>query len=88
MKDYDKIVGKNLKRIRLEIGLTQTEVAELFGKSLRTVQKYEAGEISLSVAALGYIAETLEADITEFFHFDENRCDATDKQFYFVELDR
>ena len=88
MIDYDKLVGNNLKRIRLEIGLTQSEVAELLDKNLRTVQKYEKGEISLSVSTLGYIAETLEADISEFFHFAEQRNDSTDKQFVFVQLDR
>ncbi|WP_313523796.1 helix-turn-helix domain-containing protein [Anaerotignum sp.] len=88
MINYDKVVGNHLKRIRLEIGLTQSEVAELLDKSLRTVQKYEKGEISISVSTLGYIAQTLETDICEFFQLEEQRHDGTDKQFLFVQLDR
>lgn len=88
MRDYDKIVGENLRKIRREIGLTQAELAELLDKSLRTVQKYEKGKISISVSLLGCIAQTLEADICEFFQLDEQRNDGTDKQFLFVQLDR
>ena len=43
MKNYDKIVGANLKAIRKEIGLTQVELVYFLDKALRTVQKYKSG---------------------------------------------
>lgn len=40
--------GKNLKEIRKELGLTQTELANLIGRtSMRTVQNWEGGRNSI-----------------------------------------
>ena len=37
-------IGLNIKKYRKEKGLTQTELADKLGKTLRTVQKYKSGE--------------------------------------------
>ena len=37
-------IGQRIKAVRLEKNLTQTQLAQLLGKSLRTVQSYESGE--------------------------------------------
>ena len=39
------ITGENIKRLRKKYNLTQTELANKIDRTLRTVQKYEAGEI-------------------------------------------
>ena len=46
--DYSAI-GKRIKILRKKKGYTQQELADILGKSLRTVQKYETGEIEVSI---------------------------------------
>lgn len=55
-----KEIGKRIKVLRLEHELTQTEFSKLIGKSLRTVQKYEKGEIEISISVANEIAQALE----------------------------
>ena len=37
-------VGSNIRNLRQEKSITQTELADKVNKSLRTIQKYETGE--------------------------------------------
>ena len=59
--DYPAI-GQRIKQLRKRKGLNQTELAQMLKKSLRTVQKYETGEIEVSIAVVNQIAdlETVE----------------------------
>ena len=57
-----KIVGNNIRNLRQEKSITQTELADKVNKSLRTIQKYETGEIFPSIANIRAIAEVLEVD--------------------------
>ena len=51
-----KSIGLRIRALRIERGLTQTEFAKSLGKALRTVQKYESGEIELTIATVNEIA--------------------------------
>lgn len=64
MQNYDKSIGTRLKALRKEKKLNQTELATLLGKSLRTVQKYENGDIELSLANINDIAKKLDTTAT------------------------
>lgn len=64
MQNYDKSIGTRLKALRKEKKLNQTELANLLGKSLRTVQKYENGDIELSLANINDIAKKLDTTAT------------------------
>lgn len=60
MNETDTIViGKRIRQFRKEKGLSQTELAEKIGKSLRTVQKYEKGEIEVAISVISDIADVL-----------------------------
>lgn len=61
--DFGKTIGHRIKEIRKERGLSQTELAEKINKSLRTVQKYEKGEIEVSVETANDIANVLGTSI-------------------------
>ena len=50
-------IGQRIKMLRKKKGLSQTELAQMLGKSLRTVQKYETGEIEVSISVINQIAE-------------------------------
>ena len=39
-------IGERIKTLRKKRGYNQKELADLLGKSLRTIQKYESGEIA------------------------------------------
>lgn len=44
--------GANVRRIRFQAGLTQAKLAERVDVELRTVQKFEAGEINPPLTTL------------------------------------
>lgn len=48
----DIIIGAALKKERLRLGLTQTEIARALGVAFQQVQKYENGKNRLSLSAL------------------------------------
>ena len=52
-------IGKRLKTARKAAGLSQTELATRLNKTLRTIQKYESGEIEPSIAMINAIAKEL-----------------------------
>ena len=57
--DYSAI-GQRIKTLRKSKGLNQQDLANLLGKSLRTVQKYETGEIEVSIAIVNELAKLLD----------------------------
>lgn len=52
-------IGARIKEARKEAGLSQTALAEKIGKTLRTVQKYESGEIEPSIAMINDLSRIL-----------------------------
>ena len=65
--DIDLLVGKKLRKLRLEAGLTLQDLAQQIGVSHQQLQKYETGSNRLSVGMLPVVAEALGAEIMEFF---------------------
>ena len=63
-----------LKQIRKANGMTQRELAEKTGISLRTIQHYEQGSKDLNMAAaitVWYIAQALGCSIEDLLEFNE-----------------
>lgn len=52
-------IGARIKEARKAAKLSQTELAERLGKTLRTIQKYESGEIELSITSVYTVAGAL-----------------------------
>ena len=52
-------IGQRIRKLRKRRKMNQTELAQILDKSLRTVQKYESGEIEISVGVVNQIAEAL-----------------------------
>lgn len=69
--DYSAI-GQRIKTLRKRKGLNQTELANLLGKSLRTVQKYETGEIEVSISVVNQMADILESTPTYILGYETN----------------
>lgn len=63
-------IGLRIKDIRLGKGISQEELANAICKSRSSLQKYENGEVSITIDTLEDIANALEVDIVEFFTDD------------------
>jgi len=61
-----KALGENIRRIRLENGLTQTELAfECDDKDYSQINRVELGKVNFSVSHLYLIAQALHVKVKE-----------------------
>lgn len=68
MSDYvDLMVGRQIRRRRRLLGLTQKQLALACGVSFQQVQKYECAYCRLSVVMLWRLACALEVEVGYFF---------------------
>lgn len=71
MKNHDYTqVGQRIKMLRKRKGMNQSELAAALDKSLRTVQKYETGEIEVSIAIVNHLAELLDSTPTYILGYE------------------
>lgn len=54
-----KVVGRSVRASRLEVGITQAELAGRMGVNASYVTNIEAGRVNLTVGQLANIAEAL-----------------------------
>ncbi len=81
MNKQELTIGQRVRKARKNKGYSQAELANVLGKSSRTIQKYENGEIEISLSMinelanvldttatylLGYKIETVKPDVTTF----------------------
>ncbi|HEY4523438.1 MAG TPA: helix-turn-helix transcriptional regulator [Candidatus Paceibacterota bacterium] len=64
-KDYKNII-KRLKKARIEVGLSQQEVADKLGKPQSYISKIESGERRLDVAEMKKFATIYKKDVSFF----------------------
>lgn len=60
-KDLGRTAGENLRRLMKERGLTQEDLADGYGVSVRTVQRWVSGGL-YDVRRIGELAEFLGVD--------------------------
>ncbi|HEX4411007.1 MAG TPA: helix-turn-helix transcriptional regulator [Xanthobacteraceae bacterium] len=63
----DKTIGSNIRIRRLQLGVTQQQLAKKLGVTFQQVQKYEKGVNRVGSGRLYQIATILEAPIGSFF---------------------
>ena len=63
--DIFRAIGQRLRARRRLLGLTQRAVADGCGLTFQQIQKYETGQVTLSVARLIALSEVLEAPVGE-----------------------
>lgn len=56
----DRLVGKVLRKLRMESGLKQNQVADRLGTSQSMISKFESGERSLHLGEVYAYAEALD----------------------------
>lgn len=66
----DEDVGRRLRTRRLEMGKSQTELANAIGVTFQQIQKYEKGRNRIGAGRLARICEALEVPASYFIEFD------------------
>jgi len=88
----DGEIGKRVRTLRLQRGLSQTELGALINVTFQQVQKYEKGTNRISAGRLQRIAEVLSVPVSFFFAgFDEKPKTSTgqvmDLEFSFLQTE-
>ncbi|MFN5479929.1 MAG: helix-turn-helix domain-containing protein [Chitinophagaceae bacterium] len=63
--------GKRLKEIRTSLNISQKELSENTGLTLRTIQRIENNEVKPSLYSLKVIGEALKTDLSDFVKTSE-----------------
>lgn len=63
----DERVGRRVRSLRLQRGMSQTQLGERLGLTFQQVQKYEKGTNRIGAGRLQDIAEILAVPVTAFF---------------------
>lgn len=63
----DRLVGRQLRRRRLELGLSQLRVARAIGVTFQQIQKYERGSNRVVASRLYDLANVLHVPVEYFF---------------------
>ena len=62
-KNMQKIIGENIFECRKQRNITQEQLAQQLGKSVKSVQRYESGAVDIPVSILEEIAAALDVSI-------------------------
>lgn len=71
MNNIKKKIGNNVRRLRIQKGLKQSELAELVGVEDKTISRIEVGGNYPSVDLLVRMSEALNCELTEFVNFTD-----------------
>ncbi len=74
--DYAEI-GQRIKELRKKKGYSQQELADMLRKSLRTVQKYETGEIEIPISVLDELSSYLNTTPTFILGYQKDTSPVT-----------
>lgn len=83
-------IGERIKLLRKRKGISQGRLAALLGKSIRTVQKYETGEIEVSQFIASQLAKVLDTTPTYLLGYETSNTSLVtlaDVMDYFFKLE-
>jgi transcriptional regulator with XRE-family HTH domain len=63
-----------LRRVRIEAGLTQAQLAKILGVTQARISKYEQGERRIDMLELKAVCDAIELPLTEFARRFEEAC--------------
>ena len=72
--EVDAYVGRRVRQRRIEVGVSQNELAIALGISFQQIQKYENGSNRVSAGRLFEIAQRLSVSLDYFFDGAEPRA--------------
>lgn len=83
-------IGERIKLLRKRKGMSQSMLAALIGKSIRTLQKYETGEIEVSQFVASQLAKVLDTTPTYILGYETSNASLVtlaDVMDYFFKLE-
>ncbi len=88
----DAEIGKRVRTLRLQRGLSQTELGNLIEVTFQQVQKYEKGTNRISAGRLQRIAEVMSVPVSFFFAGFEDKSKSSgpplpDVEFAFLQTE-
>ncbi len=63
----DESVGAQVRQLRRQRGMTQTELGSVLGLTFQQIQKYERGTNRISASKLAMLAGALKVPVSAFF---------------------
>jgi transcriptional regulator with XRE-family HTH domain len=63
----DRVVGENVRRLRLQCGMSQEQLGAQSGVTFQQIQKYEKGSNRVSASRLDEFAQLFNVDHNAFF---------------------
>ena len=66
-EQYLKLIGDNLKKERINQGLTQEKLAEINNIDYKYYQRIEAGDVNITMKTLCKLCESLKIEPTKLF---------------------
>jgi transcriptional regulator with XRE-family HTH domain len=92
ISQIDKHMGNKIFQLRLGMGLSRQQLAEIIGVTHQQLQKYEKGINRISVGRLALISNALDKEIKYFYEdFDQQQIQedqVTNHQRMCIELSR
>jgi transcriptional regulator with XRE-family HTH domain len=70
-EDVRRMVGRNVKRLRIAVGLSQAALAERMGVDRAYVSGLELGQRNPTIVTLWHTAEALGVKLRRFFEEDD-----------------
>ena len=61
-----KIIGLRIKKVREELGISQTLLANSMGKDQQWLQRIEKGNTNITIKSLNLISSSLKVEISKF----------------------
>ena len=74
-ENIQKLVGKRIAECRKIKSIKQDELADMLGKSTKTIQRYESGDIDLSLSLLAEISDVLGVSMNYLIGYDSSHID-------------
>ncbi len=68
--DIKILIGKRIKQLRNNLGLSQEELADIVNLDRTYITSVERGKRNISIVNVNKIAKALNVNLSEFFAFD------------------
>src|SRR6202521_5010685 len=78
-------VGQRVRALRLERGMSQTNLADQLGLTFQQVQKYEKGANRIGAGRLHRISEILGVPVSTLFASSDGPHESSKKLFEFID---
>ncbi|MCD8024211.1 MAG: helix-turn-helix domain-containing protein, partial [Candidatus Gastranaerophilales bacterium] len=78
--DKKELLGKRIRQIRKNLGLTQEQIAEIAGIEPQSISKIESGKNFPLLSNLEKIAKCLNIELEDFFDYEHKNSTDYSKQ--------